>query len=188
MKLILMLAICIGVTACSSPAPVRYYQLAIPLPEQAEKAQQTAQLKALYLQPVRVANYLNGAGLVMQRSDVELIIASRHLWADALDKQLYRLVGEHLHARLPAFQRVTAGTANGLSLQLTIDRFYAQANGVAIISGHYTLSSGDEQFSRAFSYQQPLAADGYPALVSALSAGGQQLINALIADIQQKDL
>ncbi|MDX1538279.1 membrane integrity-associated transporter subunit PqiC [Arsukibacterium sp.] len=190
MKLLISLAIvfAIGLTACSSPPPVSYYQLAIPMPARPDRAEQVQPTRTLQLQPVRVANYLNGSGLVMQRSDVELLIASRHLWADALDQQLYRLLAEQLQARLPAFQLVRGHSAADRQLQLTIDRFHAQANGVAIISGYYTLGAGSEQTSHAFSYQQPLTADGYPALVSALSTGLQQLISELITDINQRDL
>ncbi|WP_214000341.1 ABC-type transport auxiliary lipoprotein family protein [Arsukibacterium sp.] len=188
MKLLLSFALFIGLTACSSPMPVSYYQLTMPLPEQQNQVDQVVSGKRIQLQPVKVANYLNGAGLVMERSDVELVIASRHLWADALDQQLYRLLTEQIQASSSAFQLAPMHTAADLKLQLTIDRFHAQANGVAIISGHYTLSSGSEQSSHAFNYQQPLTADGYPALVSALSLGWQQLITALIADINQQDL
>ncbi|MDX1678585.1 membrane integrity-associated transporter subunit PqiC [Arsukibacterium sp.] len=187
-KLALLFAVILGITACSSPPPVSYYQLAVPMPAQAEPQPQPGTTKTLQLQPVRVANYLNGAGLVMQRSDVELLIASRHLWADALDQQLYRLLAEQLPPRLPAFQLFQGQGSADLKLQLTVDRFYAQANGVAIISGYYTLSSESEQTRHRFSYQQPLTADGYPALVSALSLGWQQLVDELIAQISQQDL
>ena len=188
MKFLVLIVIFIGISACSSPTPVSYYQLTMAIPQQANPPEPSVAKTHLQLQPVKVANYLNGAGLVMARSDVELVIANRHLWADALDQQLYRLLAEQLQARLPAFQLAPASGADDLRLQLTIDRFHAQANGVAIISGHYSLSSGNHRANHAFNYQQPLQADGYPALVSALSTGWQRLVTELIADIEQQDL
>lgn len=188
MRLLLSMVFCIGLVACSSQAPVSYYQLSMPMPEQVNPQERPVAERRLQLQSVKVANYLNGAGLVMQRSDVELIIARRHLWADALDQQLYRLLAEQLQARLQTFQLAPANGSNDMQLQLTIDRFHAQANGVAIISGQYTLSSAGSRSTRAFSYQQPLVADGYPALVNALSSGWQQLVTELIADIESQDL
>ncbi|SNY53374.1 hypothetical protein SAMN06297280_2391 [Arsukibacterium tuosuense] len=188
MKLLSLIVFFIGLSACSSAPPVTYYQLTMPVPEQTNSVAQSVAKTQLQLQPVKVANYLNGAGLVMERSDVELVIASRNLWADALDQQLYRLLAEQLQARLPAFQLAPASGAGDLQLQLTVDRFHAQANGVAIISGHYTLGSGGKHATQAFSYQQPLTADGYPALVNALSLGWQQVITGLITDINQQDL
>lgn len=188
MKLLLSFVVLICLGACSSPSPVSYYQLAAPPPNKLNTQQQQAAKYRLQLQPVKVANYLNGAGLVMQRSDVELIIASRHLWADALDQQLYRLLAEQLQTRLPAYQLTQVSAADDVRLQLIIDRFHALENGVAIISGHYILSTGSARTTHPFSYQQPLAADGYPALVSALSAGWQQLLIDLIADIEQQHL
>ena len=188
MKLLLTMLIVIGLVACSGPPPVSYYQLSTSQSPRANPAERLQPEYSLHLQPVMVANYLNGAGLVMQRSDVELVIASRHLWADALDQQMYRLLAEQLQARLPVVQLTPVSNAADMRLQLIIDRFHAQDNGVAVISGYYTLLSGDNRATRSFSYQQPLTADGYPAMVSALSAGWQQLVDDLMLDLKQQYL
>ncbi|MAD77354.1 MAG: hypothetical protein CML20_21715 [Rheinheimera sp.] len=177
-----------GLVACSSPPPVSYYQLSAPQPPRLNPEQRQIPEQSLHLQPVLVANYLNGAGLVMQRSEVELVIASRHLWADALDQQMYRLLAEQLQARIPALQLSPVSIASDMRLQLTVDRFHAQNDGVAVISGYYTLLSGDKRATQRFSYQQPLTADGYPAMVSALSAGWQQLVDDLVEDLRQQHL
>lgn len=187
MKVLLPLMIMLLLGACATPAPVSYYQLTMPVSE-TSTSDNTPKRHLLQLQPIKVANYLNGAGLVMQRSEVELVVASRHLWADALDQQLYRLLAEQIRARLPGMELAMASDAATVRIQLTIDRFHAQADGVAIISGYYSLESGKDRTTQAFSYQQPLAADGYPALVSALSQGWQQLVSDLILAIEQQYL
>ncbi|WP_372625904.1 membrane integrity-associated transporter subunit PqiC [Arsukibacterium sp.] len=187
MKLVLTMLLVGGLVACSSPPPVSYYQLSAPPPVLNPDQRQMPQY-SLHLQPVMVANYLNGAGLVMQRSEVELVIASRHLWADALDQQMYRLLAEQLQARMPALQLSPVSIAADIRLQLTVDRFHAQDDGMAVITGFYTLISGDKRASHSFSYRQPLTADGYPAMVSALSKGWQQLVDDLIAQLSQQHL
>jgi hypothetical protein len=187
MKLLLSLIITASLFACAAPTPVSYYQLTVP-PAVSVPEQNTESTLSLVLQPVKVANYLNGAGLVMQRSEVELVIASRHLWADALDQQLYRLLVEQLQARLPEMPLASGRSINSVQLQLTIDRFHAKDNGMAIVSGHYTISSATERLTESFSYQQALAADGYAALVTALSVSWQQLMTDMISRIEQHDL
>ncbi len=189
MKVLLPLVMILLLGACATPASVSYYQLTMPVPvPDAAAAEPSAKRQQLQLQPIKVANYLNGAGLVMQRSEVELVVASRNLWADALDQQLYRLLAEQIRARLPSVQLAMANDPATVRLQLSIDRFHAQANGVAIISGYYSLESGNGRTTQAFSYQQPQAADGYPALVNALSQGWQQLVSDLIFSIEQQYL
>jgi hypothetical protein len=75
-----------------------------------------------------------------------------------------------------------------MQLQLNIDRFHAQDNGVTVISGYYTLQIKNKLVTKTFSYQQPLREDGYPAMVSALSTSWQQLVDQLIVDITQQYL
>jgi hypothetical protein len=187
MKLLLSLIIMASLTACAAPTPVSYYQLTVPTAV-AVPQQSTETTLSLMLHPVKVANYLNGAGLVMQRSEVELVIASRHLWADALDQQLYRLLVEQLQARLPKMPLTSARSINSVQLQLIIDRFHANDKGMAIVSGHYTISSASERITEPFSYEQALAADGYAALVTALSVSWQQLMTDMISRIEQQNL
>ena len=79
MKLLLSLIMIASLYACASPSLVSYYQLTMPLAAEAEPKPQPMQKQQLQLQPIKVANYLNGAGLVMQSSEVELVISSRHL-------------------------------------------------------------------------------------------------------------
>ncbi|KKO47301.1 hypothetical protein WG68_01275 [Arsukibacterium ikkense] len=187
MKLLLPLVAITLLSACAGNAQVNYYQVSMPLAA-ATAVSETQGTLPLQLQPVKVANYLNGAGLVMQRSEVELVVASRNLWADALDQQLYRLLAEQIRARLPGIPVATATDPAAIRLHLTIDRFHAQANGNAVISGFYSLDAPKGRITQSFSYQRPLDADGYPALVRALSHSWQQLVSDLIVHIEQQYL
>ena len=105
-----------------------------------------------------------------------------------MDQQLFRLLTEQLQGRLPKVQLVAGSSADSMQLQLTLDRFHATENGIAVISGHYTLRSRAERTTYPFHYHQPLAADGYPALVKALSAGWQLLVADIITAIERQHL
>lgn len=170
--LIISLSI-LGLVACSSqPTAVSYYQLAMP----AMPVANSAGLPALYIAPIRVAAYLNGTGLVMQQSDVEYVITRQHLWADALEQQLQRQLTQYMLLALPAQPLRSIQLQAERQLILEIDRFHADPAGMAIISGRYRLLQQDAEINQPFSYQVALDADGYPAMVSALSNAWQQLL------------
>lgn len=177
-----MIAICmLFVAGCSSPASqIHYYQLsAAPI-----NVIQSKPLAAIAIAPVKVASYLNGSGLVVQQSAVELSIARQHLWADSLEQQLQRQLTEYITLTLPALPLVPINTPDALTLQVEVDRFYATEQGLALLSGRYTVTGHGELRTKPFSYQVPLTANGYPAMVSALSEGWQQLLQDITTTLQ----
>lgn len=180
MKALLISLSLLTLVACGSkPTAVYYYQLAVPAVPTADNTN----LPSLYIAPIRVAAYLNGTGLVMQQSDVEYVITRQHLWADALEQQLQRQLQQHLLQALPAqpLRGIQAQAQRQLSLE--IDRFHADPSGQAILSGRYRLTQQGEELNQPFNYQVALEADGYPAMVSALSLAWQQLLADLTTQL-----
>ncbi len=180
MKLLSVFLCTVLLSGCSS-APtnqVRYYQLALTEPlAELSQAPITLQLKQ-----VQVAPFLNGTGLVLRQSAVELNIARQHLWAEPLELQLNRVLQQQLRAALPAiqFQQLPAGS---LSLSIQLSQFYATEQGEAVISGFYQLGHDAAPKAQAFSYRQPLPEHGYAAMVQALSLAWQQLVTDLSEEI-----
>lgn len=167
-------------TGCSSPASeIRYYQLANLPPENALDGT----VKPLAIAPIKVADYLNGSGLVLQQTEVELSIARQHLWADALALQLQRQLTEQILLVLPTQQLVPLNTPGALTLQLEVDRFHATADGFALVSGRFNLLTGGRYNTIPFSQRVALTEDGYPAMVRALSLGWQQALQQLMVVI-----
>lgn len=178
MKLIAVVcsALVLLLAGCSSPASeIRYYQLATP----AAAVIDTQQKPPLAIAPIKVASYLNGSGLVLQQSAVEFSIARQHLWADALEQQLQRQLTGYLLSALPKQPLAALNTPGARTLLVEIDRFYANENGQATVSGRYSLNWQQGSSTVPFSYQVALAHDGYPAMVQALSLGWQQLLQEL---------
>ena len=81
-----LLAAAVLLGACASPVTLNYYQL----PAVTTESTHSDAAAALYVAPVQVASYLNGRGLVLQLSEVELNVARQHLWAEPLDAQVQR--------------------------------------------------------------------------------------------------
>lgn len=157
-------------SSCSSQPQTTYYQL--PLSEVAANVSSQS-LQTLYVEPVQVASYLNGRGLVLQVSDVELVMARQHLWAEALDHQFQRQLRSRLQMLLPQHTAVMQPSADTVKVTVQLDRFHGQEDGYAIASGRFVVSSTNT--TESFSIRVPLADDGYPALVSALAQCVQQL-------------
>ncbi len=165
-------------SACSSPATTHFYQLPVP---SYSTTKNSSVNKSLFIEPVKVAPYLNGRGLVLQTSAVELVMARQHLWADALDQQLQRQLRQHLSQLAPAYAVQLQPGEQSTRLWLQLDSFHGSADGYALLSGHFLLSG--QPLSQSFSYRVPLADDGYPALVAALGQGVQQLSQQIAAQL-----
>lgn len=167
MRIFVIAAISV-LAACSSPAPLHYYQL----PAVAGSGQHSTEAAVLYIAPVQVASYLNGKGLILQLSEVELHVARQHLWAEPLAAQVQRQLRE-LITSTTSYATTLDAKPGAVVLTVVLERFQGTAQGNAVLSGRYQLSNVNH--SAAFEIRVPLSADGYPALVTALAAGLQQL-------------
>ena len=157
-------------TGCSSQPASSYYQLPA-APVMAGSAE--AEAKSLYIEPVQVASYLNGRGLVLQLSDVEMITARQHLWAEALDQQLQRQLRDRIVAQASGYTAALQARPDTVRVSVQLDQFHGLADGHAIVSGRFAVSA--QPGSQPFNIRIALADDGYPALVQALGQAVQQL-------------
>ncbi|HEX5792742.1 MAG TPA: ABC-type transport auxiliary lipoprotein family protein [Rheinheimera sp.] len=155
---------------CSSQQAVTYYQLPdVLLTSQGE----IASASEFYVEPVQVVSYLNGRGLVLQQSDVELVVARQHIWAEALDQQLQRQLTDRLQLQLTDYVVTLQPKSSTLRIAVQLDGFHGLADGYAIVSGRYAISK--RKGAAPFAIRVALTDDGYPALVAALAQGLQQL-------------
>lgn len=145
---------------------------------------------AIAVAPVRVADFLDGEGIVMQLSDIEVYPARQHLWAQELPGQLQQLLQQRLAAALPAAQVVSRGQPllSGLparEVRLRLDRFQGRYDGVALAQGQWQLLDGQGRLlaQADFSVARPLPEDGYPALVRTLAAAWEQVADELAAEL-----
>lgn len=168
-----------SLTACSNAVSVNYYQL---------NASQALTVnnevtKPIYIQPVQVASYLNSKSIVMQMSEVELVLARQHLWADPLDQQIQRQLANNLDATSHSYSVALQPNNEAIQLTVYIEQFHGTAKGHALIKGRFSLKQPETNITQHhFAYQLPLEADGYAALIYSLSQG----LEFLAADIFQQ--
>lgn len=180
-SVVMLVLLIVQLSACSSQPPVSYYQL--PATEAGATPSADARL-ALFVEPVQVASYLNGRGLVLQVSPVELVMARQHLWAEALDQHLQRQLRQNVSALAPAYSAQLQSGADNVRLTVQVDRFHGLAEGYAVLSGRFSLSNTAEVHS--FDLRVPLSDDGYPALVLALGQGMTQLSQQIAVQLNNQ--
>lgn len=167
----------LALVGCSSPSSVHYYQL----PQFVQQGQPLAShAPVLVVEPVMVANYLNSNALVLQTSDVALHKTQQHQWAEALDQQLTRLLVQHLAQSLPNY-RITerAPQTPHARVLVQVEQFHGSVQGTVFVSGKFHLTTAEGIIQQQFHWQLPQAEAGYPALVSALGQGWQQLASQI---------
>jgi uncharacterized lipoprotein YmbA len=127
----------------------------------------------------------------MQLDDITLNAAREHQWAEGLGRQLERRVRANLSKALPTLRvmRGEVDQSNALTLRLNVDQFQGRFDGIAVASGQWQLlnDAGELLEMENFYAETPLAEDGYPALVRALSDSWDQAAELIATKIRQGD-
>ncbi|ETI62393.1 PqiC family protein [Marinomonas profundimaris] len=130
---------------------------------------------SVQLMPIVVANYLAGNEIVLVSKQGEVHRSQNNLWAETLSPQLTRLTQQRLEKTLP---NVTWFGGQHLPsyaialLNIEVDDFYADLDGMIYISGRWQLISatGELSVSDTFYVNSALQSDGYSTMVQTLSA------------------
>ncbi|PSJ48013.1 hypothetical protein C7H85_04215 [Zobellella endophytica] len=185
----LTLLAALGLAGCAADGPAG--SPGYLLPATAAGQQYPHQLAVTVAAP-RLAGHLDGEGIVMQLSDIEVYQARQHLWAEELGGQLQQLLIRRLSSALPESQVVGRGQPllagrEVREIRVRLGRFQGRYDGVALAEGQWQLLAGDGTLlaQADFSAEQPLADDGYPALVRALAAAWEQVADQLAARLAQ---
>lgn len=118
---------------------------------------------------VRVGRLLNGDGLVLQTSAVNWHQAHEHKWAVPLREQLVQTLLQDQQLR----QWLCANDG-----AVVMQDFFGTLDNQARVAGYWQwLDANGNRQTRVFEQQQVLSADGYAALVHALSKAWQQVLD-----------
>lgn len=160
-------------SACSSRTEIHNYQL---LDSSSGKVAHLETQKPLYIEPVRMASFISGAGLVYQVSEMEMVQANNHVWAEDIKQQIRRRMTLDLRGLQSQYWPEQSTRADNY-VSIRIDKFQAVYTGNSVISGQWTLvQQGKTSIVKPFEIQQPLDSEGgYQAQVAALSRGISEL-------------
>lgn len=166
------------VTACSHTPQEHSYQLMSP--EQTEVSRLPEQ-PIVYLRPIQMSSFISGRGLVYQISDIELIQAKNHVWAQEITQQIrQKMTLELRNNQRHYWVQYEQASQNAISIRL--DRFQAVYTGNALLAGEWTLTEqGKVTAHQAFNIAVPLNEEGgYQAQVVALSQGVSELAQLIV--------
>lgn len=164
------------------------------LPTSAPEQQYSSAL-AVAVAPIRLTGLLDNQGIVMELNDIEVHQARQHLWAEDIGIQLQQQLQQRLTLSLPNAQIVTKGQPlqTGLAqreVRVSVNGFQGSYNGNAIVQGQWLLLGENGQLlkQKNFKVEQPLTADGYPALVRTLGSAWDQVSEQLAAALAEETL
>ena len=150
---------------------------------------------AVAIAPVRLTGLLDNQGIVMELNDIEVHQARYHLWAENIGVQLQQQLQQRLSLSLPQAQIVAKGQPLHAGLpqrevRVRINAFQGSYSGNAIVQGQWLLLDEQGQLLKQhnFRIEQPLPADGYPALVRALASAWDQVSEQLAATLAEETL
>ncbi|MDT0635688.1 PqiC family protein [Spectribacter hydrogenooxidans] len=178
----LMLALPL-IAGCATSVPATHHYL-LTGPEADSGVSEGA--ASLTLAGVSTAAYLQTQGIVIRTTETEVETARHHRWAEPLPEQLRRRIPAHLGRALPRIQIFTQHAPSaGPRLFVHFDRFNGHFDGAAIVGGTWHLESerGELLVRRHFTVRQPLTDDGYPALISALSAATADVVDDIAGSL-----
>ncbi|GHC22327.1 lipoprotein [Kushneria pakistanensis] len=141
---------------------------------------------------VRLADYLDGQGVVYQTSDIEVNEAQANLWADSLSAQLTRSLQRTLRDQLNDHRvlgETLAGDRADTGVRVTLSQFQGRYDGMAVLAGQYQLrdAGGNLLAQQHFDIERALEDDGYPALVRTLSQGWESVGEQIAAEIARQE-
>jgi len=133
-------------------------------------------VKTIVIDPIKLADYLDQLGIVMQTDKHQIQVAHYNRWAEPLDENIYRFILETLSADSAgySFQKESKFTrqVSHMVLSLELNQFNGTSSGSAVMSGHWVLKNSMSNkliMSDSFNYEEPISESGYPALVSQLA-------------------
>ncbi len=195
------LCLMIGVvtlSACGTSQPTRYYLLSAGAPDTARLSAQRE--LTIGVGPVILPPYLDRREMVWRSSGNELNVAVYHQWAEPLQENFSRVIGEDLGRRLGTDRIVRLPVKRSLRKSLVIDyqvaiavrSFEKAPDGSVVLNARWTILDNDKQelVLRRSEYTQMPAADSYAAQAAAQSQVLGRLseeIAAAVLELQRDD-
>lgn len=175
-----ILCLIIGVvtlSACGTSQPTKYYLLSAGAPDTARLPAQRE--LTIGVGPIILPPYLDRREMVSRSSSNELNVAIYHQWAEPLQENFSRVIGEDLGRRLATDRIVRLPLKRSLRKSVVIDyqvaiavrRFEKAPDGSVVLNARWTILDNDkhELLLRRSDYTQVPAAEDYAAQAAAQS-------------------
>ncbi len=183
----LLLALSALLTGCAGkPAPD--LELYLLRSDAANRFSETDEPASIGLGNIRIANYINQPGIVLQGTGASVTPARYHQWAEPLRDSLRAFLANEIATaagkpvRPRAYGETNWKRHTKQLIDISIEQLHGTGDGNATIVAYWAVLDpqartvlSEHEFRRA----EPLTTDGYPALVDAMS----QLLAGLASEI-----
>ena len=163
--ILIVLSLGLLLSACSStPKTTHSYLL------RSSNSMETRELsatEALSLRSLKVANYIDQPGLVLEQADGTIHAARNHKWAEPLRHSLRQFLCSEISAKADYDAFDAKQSSTGKQVDVMITRLHGDADGNAVLSAHWTIGKGTHVRTFQFAKTTPLDGTGYDALVTA---------------------
>lgn len=179
--LLFVAAASVLVSACSTTPPARHrYLLRSDSPIESRRVDR---LDQYYLGELKVANYIDQPGLVLEVSDGRIHAARYHQWAEPLRISLREFLSSEIPVRPEVFSAgPTSDLAKASRIDVHISQLHGDSAGNAVLVAYWSLQSGNQSERFQFVHSLALQGTGYESLVAAK----QQLLIHLAEAIANK--
>ena len=190
-KVFLLIYLFLLICACSStPTPDTHFFVLTPNTfttsnDQSARTNNSSD-NTIVLKPIKLAEFLDQPGIILQTDTHEIKVAHYHRWAEPLKRNLHRYVLETLSTQLPLYHFQSGKNFKEAQthqrLEITVRQFNGTTDGLALFTGHWELIDKNLQSTKhTFAYRTNLTNSGYPELVNELG----KLLNMLCGDISK---
>lgn len=188
MKKIIIACLILSLYACGSkPPPETQYFVLTPTASTVSTSDIDAK-NSVVLESIRLAEFLDQPGIVLQTDTHQIKVAHYHRWAEPLKRNMHRYIMETLNNKFPGHIVQSDINLNEIateqSLQIIVNQFNGTTEGTAIFSGGWILSDVKTKTilkNETFHYEATLVNDGYAELVNQLAT----LLEQLCSEISQ---
>lgn len=184
----ILLAIALATGACSTGNTTRYYMLSAD--SNASVSRSLSESLVLGVGPVTIPDYLDRAELVFQSSPNRFEIPSQHRWAGSLQQDVQRVFGTNLANELGTttvhFHPWDRRLKCDVEVSLAVVRFHSVTGEDAVLEANWQIDrgSGESTAQGHLIKREPLAGDGYEAVVAAQSRLLSQVAKELAAKVR----
>ena len=190
MRIVKIIIVCVLslLYACSSNAPVeeaQYFVLTPVVDSSMQKNNAQTDKKHLILENIKLAKFLDQAGIILQTDMHQIEVAHYHRWAEPLKHNIYRYLQGTLSS-LSKYQFINkqnrTGSPTNEVLAITVNQFHGTTSGKALLSGHWIF----KQAKHDFAYQASFTQSGYPELVKQLALLLDELSRDITAELDMQ--
>lgn len=189
--LVLLLFAVMGLTACTTTPPARYYTLSsLAVLEETKLPSAGEPRQVIGIGPVALAKYLDHPAITTRSGANTVSRSELDRWGGSLGDEVTRVLVENMVQLLPGGKYLILPwletAAIDYRVQLNITRFEGTAEGPVVLNaawllfgreGHTPLASGDAALV------EPVQGSGYAALSAAMSQALAELSRRIAAEI-----